>query len=185
MFLPKAWLRHEMTQHSKCFSFFPPLKRALKPIRIFCFWYEVVVAYNNHTWSGTSFKSMKKNNWDAAKCVKRDMFQRNYKPPTHKLAYQKPNMKNEVLTALSCKCDLTFRPPEACRLHFCGELGRFRFWFSSMLLKNGRLRGQLNGFVWSALLSNHWVFYNVFIRRGYLEAIIYASAKHLVYVLHF
>lgn len=114
-----------------------------------------------------------------------DMFQRNYKPPTHKLAYQKPNMKNEVLTALSCKCDLTFRPPEACRLHFCGELGRFRFWFSSMLLKNGRLRGQLNGFVWSALLSNHWVFYNVFVRRGYLEAVIYASAKHLVYVLHF
>lgn len=50
---------YEMTQHSKCFYFFPPLKRALNSIRIFCFWYKVVVACN-HTWSGTSFKSMKR-----------------------------------------------------------------------------------------------------------------------------
>lgn len=32
---------------------------------------------------------------------------------------------------------------------------------------------------------NHWVIYNVFIRRGYLETLKNASAKHLVRVLHF
>lgn len=32
---------------------------------------------------------------------------------------------------------------------------------------------------------SHWVIYQVFIRKGYLEAVIHASAKHLVYVLLF
>lgn len=67
----------EMIQHSKCLYFFPPLTRALTPVRTFCVWYEVVGC--NHTRSGTRFKSMKRENWKKKKMLlSSSLYQRRY-----------------------------------------------------------------------------------------------------------
>lgn len=87
---------YEITSHSKYFYFFPPLKQVLYPMRIFCFWYEIVV--RKHTWSDTHFKTMKKKKLKKmllSSCLyqRSYFFKQEYKPLTHTLAYREANVK--------------------------------------------------------------------------------------------
>lgn len=141
-------LLHEMTQHSKCFSFFPPLKRALKPTRIFCLWCRWLLPIITHglapvlnQWREKTEKML----LSSSLLIKGDMFWRDYKPLTHKLANQKPNMQMKGL--LRGPVSQPFHAGESLYSGLRKPVGFISMGSrgaldpdSSMLLKNGLLR---------------------------------------------